>query len=261
MREKLAQAKKHWLKRALRSFGYEVLRAPRVATQEDNFADLSLADKNIMIRAKPFTMTSEERLAALISAVRYVCHSRLPGDLVECGVWRGGSMMAAALTLLDEGDTVRHLYLYDTFSGMSEPTNEDKNLDGKMAQQQLDSEPVNTGIWCHASLKEVQENLYSTGYPKENIHFVQGKVEETIPKTMPEGVAVLRLDTDWYESTRHELLHLFPRLAQYGILILDDYGHWQGARKAADEYFAQRQKPIFLHRVDYTARIAVKTGD
>jgi hypothetical protein len=104
----------------------------------------------------------------------------------------------------------------------------------------------------------VRNNVCGTGYPREKLHFVVGKVEDTIPATMPRKIALLRLDTDWYDSTKHELSHLFPLLRPQGVLIVDDYGHWQGARKAVDEYFAAHQTGILLHRIDYTGRIAVK---
>ena len=100
--------------------------------------------------------------------------------------------------------------------------------------------------------------MYSTGYDKSKIHLVKGKVEETIPKTLPERIALLRLDTDWYASTKHEMLHLFPRLVPGGVLILDDYGSWLGARKAVDEYIAENKVKIFLCRVDNSGRVAVK---
>ena len=101
--------------------------------------------------------------------------------------------------------------------------------------------------------------LYETGYPEEKIHFVQGRVEETIPASAPDSISLLRLDTDWYESTKHELVHLFPRLSPSGVIIIDDYGHWKGCRKAVDEYFDTGDHPqLLLNRVDYSCRIAVK---
>jgi O-methyltransferase len=141
---------------------------------------------------------------------------------------------------------------------MSEPTAVDKDLAGALAAEQLSRLHPGTGIWCYAGLEEVRVNLASTGYPVDRVHFVRGKVEDTIPGTVPEPIALLRLDTDWYESTKHELTHLFPRLVPGGVLIIDDYGHWQGARQATDEYFASARVPLLLHRVDYTGRIAVK---
>jgi O-methyltransferase len=112
-------------------------------------------------------------------------------------------------------------------------------------------------LWCIASLDDVRANLLSTGYPANQIHFVPGKVEQTIPKTLPERLALLRLDTDWYESTKHELEHLYPRLSNDGVLIIDDYGHWRGAREAVDEFFLRSRHPL-LHRLDYTGRLMLK---
>jgi hypothetical protein len=104
----------------------------------------------------------------------------------------------------------------------------------------------------------VKNNLYSTGYPRENIIFIKGKVEETIPAVIPDKIAILRLDTDWYESTYHELLHLFPRLSVHGVLILDDYGCLKGAKRATDTYFNEHGVKVLLNRIDYSGRIAIK---
>jgi len=103
----------------------------------------------------------------------------------------------------------------------------------------------------------VYKNLLTTGYPEERIHMVRGPVEETLPQQAPERLALLRLDTDWYESTRRELVHLYPRLSDGGVLIVDDYGHWSGARRAVDEYFGQVGSRTFLSPLDYTGRLAV----
>ena len=111
---------------------------------------------------------------------------------------------------------------------------------------------------CECAAGRSKKILYGTGYPSERIHFVPGKVEDTIPASAPESIALLRLDTDWYESTKHELVHLFPRLATSGVLIIDDYGHWRGSRLACDEYFEQNRVPILLNRIDFTGRIALK---
>jgi hypothetical protein len=205
-------------------------------------------------------MTSPERLFSLIEAIRYLSRARIPGSFVECGVWRGGSMMAAALTLLENSDSQRDLYLFDTFEGMSTPTDADVSIDGKSAGALLQS-PRSTAAdsaWCYATLPDVQAALSSTSYPAQRLHFIPGRVEDTLPRQAPQSIALLRLDTDWYESTRHELEHLYPRLVPGGVLIIDDYGHWAGCRKAVDEYFAAKGILILLNRVDYTGRIAVK---
>jgi O-methyltransferase len=114
-------------------------------------------------------------------------------------------------------------------------------------------------IWCNAPMEGVQNVMSKTGYDRDKIHFVQGKVEDTLPSNSPEKIALLRLDTDWYESTRHELIHLFPLLSIDGVIIIDDYGYWQGAKKAVDEYFEEHNIKILLNRIDETGRIAIKT--
>jgi hypothetical protein len=197
-------------------------------------------------------------MLAMINAVTYITKNKIPGDIAECGVWRGGSMMVAAATLLSLGDTSRSLYLYDTYEGMSEPSEKDKSFDGVLAGDKLKQSAPQSGYWCYASIEDVRANILSTGYPQEKIHLIKGKVEETIPQTMPPDLAILRLDTDWYESTLHELNHLYPLLHENGILIIDDYGYWQGARKAVDEYFHEHGNGIFMHRIDYTGRLLVK---
>jgi hypothetical protein len=206
----------------------------------------------------PFTMTSPERIVALRDAVRHICRHSIAGDIVECGVWRGGSMMAVALSLLELGQR-RTLHLFDTFAGMPPPGELDRDIDGTAAAGLLAAEDRRTGdTWALSPLEDVRANLRSTGYPEERLRFVPGRVEETIPRHAPDAIAILRLDTDWYESTRHELEQLFPRLAVGGVLIIDDYGHWQGARRAVDEYLAATGVRLFLARIDYTARVAIK---
>lgn len=241
-------------KRVLQSLGLDIARSRALLQDLDPVARATIET------ALPYTMTSAERLASLCEAVRYIVASGIPGDMVECGVWRGGSMMAIAKTLLQAGDSSRGLYLFDTFEGMPPPTPLDVTADGENAaalmQKQKRGDP--RSVWCVASLTDVQRTMELTGYPPELIHYVKGKVEETIPSAAPSQISVLRLDTDWYESTRHELEHLYHRLSVGGVLILDDYGHWAGARKAVDDYIREHGLPLLLHRVDYTGRIAVK---
>lgn len=220
--------------------------------------DVSNDEKRLITFVRPYTMTSAERILALLDATRHIVRQQIPGDIAECGVWRGGSMMLVARALAEAGDTTRHLYLYDTFEGMTPPTPEDRSCDGRAATEQLDRARPGTSVWCLAGLAEVKRNLTLTGYPPDKIHFVPGPVEETIPATLPESLAMLRLDTDWYASTKHELTHLFPRLMRSGFLIIDDYGHWLGAKKAVDEYIDDNDIDLFLQRIDYTGRIARK---
>lgn len=237
----------------IEKMGYEVSKAGT-----SRFTNIDIENDKIFLKllneCRPYTMTSLQRLYSLNQAVNYISKNNISGDFVECGVWRGGSSMMSALTLLENKDMARHLYLYDTFEGMSEPTEKDVSMVGDLAENTWQGRDK-----CDADLNDVQTNMKKTNYPFSKINFVQGKVEETIPKTIPSSIALLRLDTDWYESTYHELVHLFPKLVKGGVLIIDDYGHWQGARKAVDQYFAEQKIPILLNRIDYTGRIAIKS--
>lgn len=206
------------------------------------------------------TMTSVERLYALHEATRYLHRAAVDGAMIECGVWRGGSSMMIALTLMRLGVTDRELWLYDTFEGMSEPTERDVDLHGNSASDRwgrIRDRPEDLAL-AYAPLETVQRNIEGTGYPSDLLRYVRGQVEQTIPDQAPDRVALLRLDTDWYESTLHELEHLYPRLARGGVLIIDDYGHFAGAREATDEYFDANPPRPMLTRLDYTGRIAVK---
>jgi hypothetical protein len=201
-------------------------------------------------RTSGYTTSPRDRVAALHSAVEYIDRVHIPGAIVETGVWRGGSMMVAALTLLDLGSIERDLYLFDTFAGMPEPTDVDRS-GGTPALPTWREHPD----WMMASEADVRRAMLSTGYPEGRVHLVRGMVEETIPLEAPEQIALLRIDTDWYSPVRHSLEHLYPRLQSGGILILDDYGAWEGARKAVDEFF---NGSVFLQRIDYTARLVLK---
>lgn len=210
----------------------------------------------IATQVRPFTMTSPERIQALVSSVRYVVANRIPGALVECGVWRGGSAMAAALTLLAVGDLTRDLFLFDVFDSLLPvPTDRDRTVTGDVALER-GGQPQR--YWSHVTVEEVQSNIVSTGYPPERVHLVRGKVEETIPEQAPKTIALLRLDTDWYESTRHELHHLYPALSPQGVLIVDDYGSYLGVRQAVDEFLTGQSFTPLLQRIDETGVIALK---
>jgi O-methyltransferase len=209
----------------------------------------------------PATMTSTERMHALYQAINYVTDARVEGAVVECGVWRGGSSMLGALTLLARGERSRTLWLYDTFEGMTPPGEFDVRYDGGAAHTLLAAQeptPDLVNDWCVASMDAVRENMRRTAYPLERIRLVKGRVEDTIPANAPDAIAVLRLDTDWFESTWHELVHLYPRIVPGGVLIVDDYGWWKGARRAVQRYFAEHDVRMLLTRVDNTGRMGIK---
>lgn len=221
-------------------------RAERGAAGRPIPHDYDEAAQEILRTVRPRTMTTWTKLYGLVLATRYVAAHDIPGAVVECGVWRGGSMQAAALTLLEQGRRDRDLHLFDTFEGMPAPTEEDRRHDGARAADLLGAADRDQAVWARASLEDVQAGMAETGYPEDRIHYHVGLVEDTIPEQAPEQISILRLDTDWYSSTRHELEHLFPRLAPGGVLILDDYGHWDGARKATDEFLAGLAEPLLL---------------
>ena len=224
-------------------------------------ADFETFHIEIIEKVRPYTMTSPERLFALIESVKYVIKHNIPGDITECGVWKGGSMMAVAETLSKLGQANRHLYLYDTYAGMTAPTDADKAHSNETAASLLAKDAVKkteSVVWAYSSLEEVKANIALTGYPADLIHFVEGDVLKTIPVTIPEKISLLRLDTDWYESTKHEMIHLYPKLEEKGVLIIDDYGFWQGSRQAVDEYMAANNVQLLLNRIDDTGRVAIK---
>jgi len=218
-------------------------------------------DTAATIRAvREYTMLPYDKLVPVIDAARYIAAERIAGAVVECGVWRGGAMMSIARTLMAAGDE-RDLYLFDTFDGMPPPSDKDRANDGVAAAALLAGRQRTTSdhIWAYASLADVQQAMSSTNYPAEHVHFVPGLVEDTLPGRAPEKIALLRLDTDWYESTRHELQHLPQRLSPGAVVIFDDYGTWAGARQAVDEWLPTLPHPLFLVRTG-EARVAVWPG-
>lgn len=214
-------------------------------------------------RVSPLSMTGEARLLALIDAVRYCVHRDIPGAFAECGVWRGGSVLAMLLTLKQLGVDDREVHLFDTFEGMTEPTDEDTSPFHPPAREIWEREAGSPFqiLFDGRTNSEgaVREVMLTSGYPIERIHFEVGPVEQTLPAAAPDELALLRLDTDWYGSTRHELQHLYPRLVQGGVLIVDDYGHWNGCKRAVDEYFSTEADPLLFNRIDYSARMAVRS--
>lgn len=217
----------------------------------------SKEDQAIYAFVRPYTMTTQTRVFALIESIRYVEREQIPGAIVECGVWRGGSMMAAIKALTALGVTNREIYLFDTFEGMTAPSKEDDGFAQHLFHKHREKDGGTTLARC--GLDEVRDNVARCAYPMERIHFVRGPVEETLPGQAPDSIALLRLDTDWYASTKHELEHLFPRLQPGGTLIIDDYGAYDGARKAVDEYFSAERPPrFFLHRIDESGRLVMK---
>lgn len=199
-------------------------------------------------------MTNVARLEAMYDALEKVRVENIPGDIVECGVWQGGNIIMARKILSD-----RTCWLYDTFAGMAGPGPEDVKRTGARSRALDDPRWINGESWCEAPLTVVQDNMARTGtLDFIACRFIAGDVTETLldPSLVPEQIALLRLDTDFYASTKIELEVLYPRLAPGGVLIVDDYGHWWGCRKAVKEYFGKMVPKIT--QIDYSAIMLVK---
>jgi O-methyltransferase len=216
------------------------------------------------IVSRQLSMCTYNNLASTVFACRYALQRNIAGAFVECGVWRGGNSILAA-SVFREAEPPRSVFLFDTFAGMNEPTEHDTRAsDGSSALPKYEATKSEThSDWCFASLDAVRSNFGECGVGLQRVHCVQGPVESTLAEEAVlqaienERIAVLRLDTDWYESTRVELEVLWPLLRPGGICIIDDYGYWSGARKAVDEFFA-KDTP-FLHPIDNSARLIIKS--
>ncbi len=246
-----------FLRRLLEYLGYRLVRI-----DDDSLpGEATSRDREIVLSAEPFTMTTRQRMWALICAVRYVVKANVVGDLVECGVWRGGNGVIMARVLLDLGLNDRDIWLYDTFEGMTTPTSDDvETRTGATAAELLAASVRNRerGVWCYAPIEEVRANLATTGYPTDRFRMVKGDVAHTLGSEVPRQIALLRLDTDWYESTKLELDVLYPRLVSGGVCIIDDYGYWSGARKAVDQYMERHGISVYMHCIDATSRCFLK---
>jgi hypothetical protein len=246
----------------------------RKSTRLEFPVELDEFDKRILhhVMDKRLSMVSPERLLATLMSCRYVCESGVAGAFVECGVWRGGNSIIAA-DVFGRHEKDRRVLLFDTFEGMTEPTEHDfDNRRRKPARNLWEMEQRSkhsklASAWeCvlrprkrpYATLDNVKRHFLEAHIAGDRCEFIKGDVIETlnIECNLPQRISVLRLDTDWYESTKKELEVLWPRLSPGGVLMVDDYGHWAGAKKAVDEYF-DGHRPFF-HYIDHTGRLAVK---
>ncbi len=194
----------------------------------------------------PYTMDSRARLRGLYSSVRHVVENNIPGDVVECGVAFGGSAALLGLTLKDCG-AQRKLWAFDTFAGLPAPTEADPDYDSAIRF---------AGAYA-SDIAELKKLFDSFGI-LENTVFVKGLFQETVPKSPVNRIAVLHLDGDWYESVKVCLDHLYDRVTPGGVIQIDDYGHWAGARKAVDEFMKDRAIPGGLRYLDYSGRQIIK---
>ncbi|MDD5192839.1 MAG: macrocin O-methyltransferase [Candidatus Nanoarchaeia archaeon] len=212
-------------------------------------------------KVKDYTTGSKERLYSLYNSINYIIDAGLEGDFVECGVWKGGCCMLIALTLLKRGINNRKIWLYDTFLGMTKPTDEDYDLlKGekriKVWEKRREGE---FSDYAKAEIDSVKKNMFITDYPKKNLMFIKGKVEDTLKVSKPKKICLLRLDTDWYESTKIEMEELYPLLEDKGVLISDDFRCLAGTKKAIIDYFKDNDINLLINRTDDHSIIAIKT--
>jgi O-methyltransferase len=203
---------------------------------------------------KPYTMTSSERINELFNSLEYIRHNKIDGDFVECGVWKGGNILGIMEYLYHHNMTDRNVWLYDTFQGMTEPEEIDVDLREQKASDILQQ------VLCYSSINEVRKNLSFSNFPIKNVKFIIGDICETlnINSNIPTKISLLRLDTDWYKSTKKEMDVLYPILSNRGVLIVDDYGHWKGSKLAVDEYFKNIKITPLIEKIDYTGIKVIK---
>ncbi|MHA1150988.1 MAG: CmcI family methyltransferase [Promethearchaeota archaeon] len=168
-----------------------------------------------------FTVTQFERVSYLIDAVEEIVKNKIEGDFVECGIKFGGSCMAMDLALKELKEK-RKIWMYDVFN---------KEFEDCPSEEEI-----------RKLMKGVDTEI------------VVGNVLKTIPEKMPKKIALLRLDTNFFSSTYHELVHLYPLLEKGGILIIDDYGHWPQCKEAVDKYLEENNIKSKLNVIDYTGR-------
>ncbi len=230
---------------------------------EQEFPDSNNFEKELFEIISGYTMTSHERIFALMKSINFVKHNNVDGDFVECGVWRGGNLILFQ-KFIEKYNLSKKIYAYDTFEGMSEPDKIDETFKGESSKDLLNKlykkkvDRKKSILIADCSIEQVQENFKKFSN-KNNLTCIKGPVEKTLDlkENLPNKISILRLDTDWYSSTKKELEVLFPLLEKNGILIIDDYGFWKGARKAVDEYF--ENKNVTMFKIDFTGRMIINS--
>lgn len=199
---------------------------------------------------RSYSMISKERFMENIKAVEYIEKNNIKGCIIEIGVWKGGSILSMMLASQLYSNVPREFHLYDTFEGMTLSSEADKDINNISAQHLINQNPF---LKCISGLEEVQNNIRRHCQIKAEYHV--GDILKN--KFVPNQIAILRLDTDWYESTKYELDTFYDSVSPGGVILIDDYGHWQGCKKAVDE-FLEKHPEITLYTTDYTGRYFYK---
>ena len=247
---------KKTIKLLFKKLGYDI----KKINENIDIVEKDEYEKLLMDKVKNFTLTNDERIWLLIQALKIINKNQIKGDIVECGVWKGGNLILLS-ELCQKFRLDKKILGFDTFEGMTEPTNYDFNFYNKSAKKNMEKYKNNKddkdSFWAVNSLEDTKKNIQlNTTY--KNFKLIKGDVLKTLDQkeNLPSSISLLRLDTDFYESTKKELEILYPLLNKGGILIIDDYGHWKGCRKAVDEYFKDKNLNFFM--CDFSCRFMIK---
>lgn len=244
---------------ALKKAGYEIKRTD--GKHGLNISEANAFDLETLQLASRLSMQSSERMWALINATKYVVNNNVSGNFVECGVYKGGSALIIARTLKSMNVTDRHIYLYDTYEGMTQPRDVDRKQGTEtLASEMLATTPKGNGenVWAYSSIDDVTDFVAQLDYPNENFHLIKGDVMQTLEEDLPDNISLLRLDTDWYESTKKELQKLYPLVTHGGVIIIDDYGHWSGSKLAVNQFLEESSLKPLMNYIDYAGRLWIK---
>ena len=227
---------------------------------EHSIAEIGEDELKIIKKISNYSMSTPANHWAIIQSIKHISKNNIEGDFVESGVWKGGNLILFKI-ISDKLNLNKKIFAFDTFEGMPVPGSKDfdlKNIDAKEIYNKYKSKDIK---WCCSTLDEVKTNIgsFNKNY-LDSFYFIKGKVEETlkISENLPDKISLLRLDTDFFESTKKELEILYPKLVPGGVLIIDDYGHWKGSKKAVDEYFELEKNFYWFHRIDYASRLLIK---
>ena len=243
--------------RKIRNF-FRIIKKPILKKKDfwnDNIPEIDEENKNLINFIDDYSLTPLVRRWILIKSLHYINKKKIDGDNVECGIWRGGNLfLAKKVQEKYYGNIKRSLYGYDTFEGMPQPSEHD----GLKANQVYTEFKNKQEPWTKASLEDVLSSSRKLFSNTDDFIFIKGKVENTLieKSNLPEKISLLRLDTDFYESTKVELDILYPLLSTKGVLIIDDYGDFPGCRKAVDEYFSD--KNVLIVGIDKSCRVIIK---
>ena len=251
---------KKLIKKILSIFNYRIISNKDWNKKVENLiVEASEQELEEFEKINEISLTSLPNRWSLLQSLHYINDNNIKGDIVETGVFRGANLVLIN-NFLNKSNIDKKIYAYDTYAGQPEPSNLDFDLKGTSMIDKFSDLKKKNIITVYCSLEKVKENIikYSIN-DLSKIIFVKGKVEDTLDdeRNIPSQISLLRLDTDFYDSVKKSLEILYPKLISGGVLIIDDYGHFKGAKLAVDNYFKDKQK-IWMHRVDYTCRLIIK---